>query len=179
VLKYDAGCPLPPFKWHEDRRARLKAELDAYFALLYGLERKQLRYILDPADLTEGELKNILDPAEEVTDALDEEAYNQRVEQSTFPGETFRVLKNKEIRAHGHYRTRRLVLEAYNRLRPNWDMEAHLQKLKQEWERCQEDLSKKSKSKPKYMLGNQKKTTAKEPKENYGQMGLFEGEGDI
>lgn len=31
---------------------------------------------------------------------------------SDFPGETFRVLKEKEIRAYGEYRTRRLVLEA-------------------------------------------------------------------
>ncbi len=29
-----------------------------------------------------------------------------------FPGETFRVLKEKEIRQYGEYRTQRLVLEA-------------------------------------------------------------------
>jgi len=33
-----------------------------------------------------------------------------------FPGETFRVLKEKEIRLYGEYRTRRLVLEAWERL---------------------------------------------------------------
>ena len=33
-----------------------------------------------------------------------------------FPGETFRVLKEKEIRQFGEYRTRRLVLEAWDRL---------------------------------------------------------------
>ena len=32
-----------------------------------------------------------------------------------FPGETFRVLKNKEEKAFGEYRTRRLVLEAWER----------------------------------------------------------------
>ena len=32
------------------------------------------------------------------------------------PGETFRVLKEKEIKQFGEYRTRRLVLEAWNRL---------------------------------------------------------------
>jgi hypothetical protein len=31
-----------------------------------------------------------------------------------FPGETFRVLKDKEIRLCGEYRTRRLVLEAWD-----------------------------------------------------------------
>lgn len=110
------GIPLPPFKWDENRRAILRAELDAYYAKLYGLNRKQLRYILDPADLTEKEIKDILDPLEEVKDPLDPEAYARRVEKSTFPGETFRVLKEKEIRQFGEYRTRRLVLEEWDRL---------------------------------------------------------------
>jgi len=60
-----------PFLWKETRRATLSAELDAYYARLYGLNRKQLRYILDPADLTPRELEDILDPWEEVTDPLD------------------------------------------------------------------------------------------------------------
>jgi hypothetical protein len=33
-----------------------------------------------------------------------------------FPGETFRVLKEKEIKQFGEYRTRRLVLEAWDEL---------------------------------------------------------------
>lgn len=82
------GCPLPPFKWNEDRRAILKAELDAIYAHLYGLTTDELRYILDPQDVYGPE----------------------------FPGETFRVLKEKEIRQYGEYRTRRLVLEAWERM---------------------------------------------------------------
>jgi hypothetical protein len=31
-----------------------------------------------------------------------------------FPGETFRVLKDKELRRYGEFRTRRLVLEAWD-----------------------------------------------------------------
>jgi hypothetical protein len=108
--------PFPPFVWDEARRAVLRAELDAYYAHLYGLTRKQLRYLLDPHDLTPGELRNILDPYEEVTDPLDEAAYRARTEKSAFPGETFRVLKEKELRQGGTYRTRRLVLEAWARL---------------------------------------------------------------
>jgi hypothetical protein len=81
------GCPLPPFKWDEDRRSLLRAELDAYYARLYGLTRDELRYILDP--------KDVYGP--------------------DFPGETFRVLKEKEERAYGEYRTGRLVLEAWDR----------------------------------------------------------------
>lgn len=110
------GFPFPPFTWNEERRAILRAELDAYYAQLYGLTRKQLRYILDPADLTERELEDILDPREEVADPLDPAGYATRAAASTFPGETFRVLKEKEIRQYGEYRTRRLVLEAWEKL---------------------------------------------------------------
>jgi hypothetical protein len=83
------GFPYPPFKWDEDRRAILRAELDAHYARLYGLTEEELRYILDPADV-----------------------YGE-----DFPGETFRVLKEKEIKQYGEYRTQRLVLEAWKRLK--------------------------------------------------------------
>jgi hypothetical protein len=33
-----------------------------------------------------------------------------------YPSETFRVLKNNELRQFGKYRTQRLVLEAWDRL---------------------------------------------------------------
>jgi len=36
------------FLWDEVRRAQIRAELDAYYARLYGLARDELRYILDP-----------------------------------------------------------------------------------------------------------------------------------
>ena len=79
---------MAPFTWNEDRRAILRAELDAYYARLYGLTRDELRYILDPQD----------------------------VYGPDFPGETFRVLKDNETAKFGEYRTRRLVLEAWDRL---------------------------------------------------------------
>jgi len=85
------GCPLPPFKWDEERRALLKAELDAIYAKLYGLTKDELRYILDPQD----------------------------VYGPDFPGETFRVLKDKEIKKYGEYRTKRLVMEAWDRISEN------------------------------------------------------------
>lgn len=84
----DLGYDGPPFAWNPNRRALLRAELDAYYARLYGLTRDELRYILDPA-----------------------EVYGE-----DYPSETFRVLKEKEIRQFGEYRTRRLVLEAWDRL---------------------------------------------------------------
>ena len=33
-----------------------------------------------------------------------------------FPSESFRVLKEKEMRSYGEYQTRRLVLEAWDRM---------------------------------------------------------------
>jgi hypothetical protein len=92
----DLGHDGPPFAWDEDRRAHLRAELDAFYARAYGLTRDELRYILDPAD----------------------------VKGSDYPSETFRVLKEKEIRQHGEYRTRRLVLEAWDRMEANGEFTA-------------------------------------------------------
>ena len=63
---------------------QLRAELEACNARLYGLTRDELRYILDPKE----------------------------VHGEDFPGETFRVLKEKEVKQFGEYWTRRLVLEA-------------------------------------------------------------------
>jgi hypothetical protein len=53
--------------------AHLRADLDAVGARAYGLGRDELRYILDPAD----------------------------VKGADYPSETFRVLKEKEIRTYG------------------------------------------------------------------------------
>ncbi len=83
----DMGYHGEPFRWDEARRAQLRAELDAYYARLYGLTRDELRYILDP-----------------------KEVYGE-----DFPGETFRVLKDKEMRLYGEFRTRRLVLDAWDK----------------------------------------------------------------
>jgi hypothetical protein len=84
----DLGYDGPPFRFDPERRSLLRAELDAFYAHLYGLTRDELRYILDPAD--------VMGP--------------------DYPSETFRVLKNNEIRQFGEYRTQRLVLEAWDRL---------------------------------------------------------------
>lgn len=84
----DLGYHGAPFAWDEERRAEIRAELDAYYARLYGLERDELRYILDPAEVM-GE---------------------------DYPSETFRVLKNREMKVFGEYRTQRLVLDAWDRL---------------------------------------------------------------
>jgi hypothetical protein len=47
----DLGYDGLPFPWNEDRRALLRAELDAWYARAYGLMHDELRYILDPVDV--------------------------------------------------------------------------------------------------------------------------------
>lgn len=84
----DVRCPDGPFKWDPARRVQLRAELDAWYAHAYGLTRHELRYILDPADVMGDD----------------------------YPSETFRGLKHNEMKEFGEYRTRRLVLEAWNRM---------------------------------------------------------------
>jgi len=84
----DLGYHGEPFGFDPDHRAQLRAELDAYYAKLYGLTRDELRYILDPSD-THGD---------------------------DYPSETFRGLKNKDIKAYNEYRTQRQVLEAWDAL---------------------------------------------------------------
>jgi hypothetical protein len=67
------GTSPPPFVWDEERRAHLRAELDALYAHLYGLTREELAYILD----------------------------------------TFPIVRRKDEERWGEYRTKRLVLKAY------------------------------------------------------------------
>jgi hypothetical protein len=76
-----------PPQWNPEQRANLSAELDAYYAYLYGLTRRELDYILDP----------------------------KAVMGEDYPSETFRVLKEDEIKEFREYRTRRLILEAWDR----------------------------------------------------------------
>lgn len=76
-----------PFVFDSERRAVLRAELDARYAKLYGLNEQELTYILDPS----------------------------AVYGPNYPSESFRVLKEKEIAEFGEYRTMRMVLEAFRK----------------------------------------------------------------
>ncbi len=64
----------PPFRWDPDRRALLRADLEAAFLHVYGLTRPEAEHVLD----------------------------------------SFVVVRKYEVRDHGEYRTRRLVLDAYD-----------------------------------------------------------------
>lgn len=85
ALGYDGE----PFAWDESRRAQLKAELDAYYARLYGLTREELAYILDPTT-----------------------KYPKDCPTLTFP-----TLQSNEMKQYGEYRTQRLVLAAFDALK--------------------------------------------------------------
>ena len=85
---HDLGYAGPPYAFDPARRAQLRAELDAWYARLYGLTRDELRYILDPAAVLGAD----------------------------YPSETFRVLQKNELREFGEYRTQRLVLAAWDAL---------------------------------------------------------------
>lgn len=67
---------------------RLRAELDAYIARMYGLNREEIRYILDPSEVMGADHPSV-----------------------TFPG-----LKRNQISEFGEYLTQRLVLEAFDEL---------------------------------------------------------------
>ena len=73
---------MPDLSWQRGRA------VDAFYAHLYGLNRDELRDILDPAD--------VMGPDYSI--------------------QTLRVLKTNEIRQFGEFRTQRLVLEAWDRL---------------------------------------------------------------
>ncbi len=71
-----------PFRWDEERRSILRAELDGIYAHLYELGREDLDYILD----------------------------------------TFPIVKRKDEAKYGEFRTKRLVLEAFDRLEDYEDL---------------------------------------------------------
>jgi hypothetical protein len=72
----DLGDDGPPFHWDSERRALLRADLDAAFLHVYGLDRAEGEHVLD----------------------------------------SFTVVRKYEERDLGEYRTKRLVLEAYDRM---------------------------------------------------------------
>jgi len=72
----EMGDQGPPFHWDPERRALLRADLEAAFLHVYGLTRAEVEHVLD----------------------------------------SFPVIRRYEERDLGEYRTRRLALEAYDRM---------------------------------------------------------------
>lgn len=72
----DLGDTGGPFRWDEERRRRIRAELDAFFFHLYGIGRADTAYILD----------------------------------------TFPIVRRKDEARYGGYRTKDLILTAYDHM---------------------------------------------------------------
>lgn len=72
----DLGHAGGPFRWDEDRRRHIRAELDAFFFHLYGIGRADTAYILD----------------------------------------TFPIVRRKDEARYGGYRTKDLILTAYDQM---------------------------------------------------------------
>ncbi|MER7417755.1 DNA methyltransferase [Micromonospora peucetia] len=70
----DLGYEGHPFRWEAARRELLRAELDAAYFHLYGIDRDDVDYIMD----------------------------------------TFKVVRQKDEAAYGEYRTKHLILKAYD-----------------------------------------------------------------
>ncbi len=85
----DLGFDGAPFAFDPERRAQIRAELDAWYARAYGLSRDDLHYVLDPAEVMGAE----------------------------YPSETFRGLKkNEEREFEGVFRTAKLILLEFDRM---------------------------------------------------------------
>lgn len=82
-----SNCPRYYYQSPEER-CRIRAELDAYIARMYRLTRRELEYILSPASVMGAD----------------------------FPTETFPGLQRDETVLYGEFLTKRLVLEAYDKL---------------------------------------------------------------
>ena len=91
----DCGYAGPPFRWDEDRRSLLRAEIDAAFFHLYlGTPDEWAR------DATPSLKANLLTPRDAVTHIM----------------ESFPIVKKKDIAAFSTYRTKDMILSIYDEL---------------------------------------------------------------
>lgn len=107
---HECGYNTPPFVWNDERRFRLRCELDAAFFHLYlsadakGDWRPALESDGCPYDETPDQLADLTSHFPQPRDAV---AYIM----DTFPG-VFR----SDQKVHGEYRTKRVVLDIYDAL---------------------------------------------------------------
>ena len=78
-----------PWPWSNERRQILRAELDAIYARMYGLNRDELSFIIDPSEVFGDE----------------------------YPSQTFSGLKRNEVKEYGEFRSRRLILKSWDDLK--------------------------------------------------------------
>jgi hypothetical protein len=100
----------PPFRWDEDRRFLLRCELDAAFLHLYlrgdanGEWRMASKAEGCPYDETPEELTELKKHFPTPRHAVD------------YIMETFPIVKRKDIKKYGNYRTKLQILDIYDRM---------------------------------------------------------------
>jgi hypothetical protein len=82
----DVGYDGPPFRWDIERRFVLRCELDAAFFHIYGLSRDDTKYVMETFA-----------------------SYDSK-------GNLFAGVKGKEVKVHGEYRTKRVILEIFDEM---------------------------------------------------------------
>jgi hypothetical protein len=100
----------PPFKWNEDRRFQIRCELDAAFFHLYLPSTKDGNW--KPSLVAEG---NVKDETEDELNSL-KQAFPTPRHAVEHIMESFNIVKSKDKdeKAYGEYRTKRVILEIYD-----------------------------------------------------------------
>lgn len=105
---HDCGWDGPPFRWDEERRFLLRAELDAAFFHLYlpstpdGRWKPARGEAGAPVNETADQLAALTKHFPTPRDAVD------------YVLETFPIVKRKDVRRYGGYRTKRVILDVYD-----------------------------------------------------------------
>lgn len=97
----DCGYDGPPFRWDEERRFQLRAELDAAFFHLYL-----------PSDPNGDWLPTANESPEDL--ARLKESFPQPRDAVSYIMDTFPIVRRKDIAKHGTYRTKETILEIYD-----------------------------------------------------------------
>ena len=66
----DLGCNSPPFRWDDERRALMRAELDALMFHLYGIDRDDVDYIMGTFPIVERKDRECYDGAYRTKDLI-------------------------------------------------------------------------------------------------------------
>lgn len=106
----DCGWNGPPFRWDEERRFMLRAELDAAFFHLYLPATPDGRW--EPARREVGAQKT------ETTEQLAvlTKHFPTPRDAVAYVLETFSMVKRKDMQRYGEYRTKRVILDVYDTL---------------------------------------------------------------
>lgn len=97
----DCGYDGPPFRWDEERRFQLRAELDAAFFHLYL-----------PSDADGDWLPAATESPEDL--ARLKESFPQPRDAVSYIMDTFPIVRRKDIAKHGTYRTKDTILKIYD-----------------------------------------------------------------